>query len=129
MSIEELVPTNITAIVIAKPSVFRESLQILLTSISLISEVLPSENLVEAVNLAGGLTPSIVVLDTQSIDRKLLCELEQISGTWKEAKLIVLAEDKDEVTQASTHGADLILMKGFNASQFINGIEALLNKH
>lgn len=117
---------NIVALVIVKPSYFRESIQILLTSISQINEVCLTESLTEALSLAEIIKPTIVILDSQATNHDLPFALKLIGDTWKGASRIVLTEDKNEFRKGTTNSADLVLLKGFNASKFITGIEEVV---
>ena len=56
---------KVIAIVIAQPDHFRESIQILLSSISQIDEVVSAGSITDALNLSANHTPSIVILDHQ----------------------------------------------------------------
>jgi DNA-binding NarL/FixJ family response regulator len=123
---EEIMTSNIYVSLIAQPGRFRESIQILLTSISQISEVFPTESVKETLSLAEIITPAIVILDSQAINHDLPSALKMIGDTWQKTSRIVLVEDKNELQQATAHGADLVLMKGFNASMFISEIEKIL---
>jgi DNA-binding NarL/FixJ family response regulator len=123
---EKIMTSNIYVSVIAKPGRFRESIQVLLTSISQISEVFPTENLKEMLSLAAIITPAIVVLDSRVANHDLPTALRLIGDTWQGVNRIVLVEDKNELHQAKAHGAELVLWKGFTASMFINEIEKIL---
>lgn len=118
--------SKISAIVIAQPDRFRKSIQILLTSISSIDEVLPVECITEASGLAAIITPALVILDTQATTLDLSTALKLIGDIWQGATRIVLVEDKNEIHEAKAQGADLVLLKGFNASKFIIAIEEIL---
>ncbi len=123
-----MTPKNV-AVLIAQPDRFRESLQILLTSISRIDEVFPVESLTEAFSLAADITPCVVILDSQAAKHDLPAALKRIGDTWQGASRIALVEDHDEHQKAAAQGADLVLLKGFNAATFIHGIEGMLNNH
>ncbi len=117
---------KVTAIVIAQPDRFRESIQILLSSISQIDEVLSVGSISDALNLAANHTPSIVILDHQVASIDLHSTLKLLHDAWQGASRIVLVEDKDEFHQAMDHCSDLVLLKGFNASKFIDAVEEIL---
>ena len=125
---EEIMPPKISAIVIAQHARFREGIQILLTSISRIDEVFPVESLTEALSLTAITAPFAVIMDSQSANLDLSIALRQIGDTWHGASRIVLVEDKKESHQAKVNGAELVLVKGFNASKFISEIEEILKK-
>jgi len=118
---------KVTAIVIAQPDRFRESIQILLASIPQIDEVLSVGSITDALSLAVNLTPSIVILDHQVASIDLRSTLKLLRDAWQGASRIVLVEDKDEFKQAMDHRTDLVLLKGFNAAKFINAVEEILN--
>lgn len=120
-----MTPKNF-AIVIAQSDRFRESIQILLSSISRIDEVLSVGSISDALRQAAELTPSIVILDSQALSLDLPTALKLIGETWQRASRIVLVEDISELQQATTYSTDLILQKGFNAGKFINVIEKIL---
>jgi DNA-binding NarL/FixJ family response regulator len=124
--VKEIMTPIIVALVIVKPGYFRESIQILLTSISQINEVCLTESLTEALSLAEIIKPAIVILDSQATNHDLVFALNLISDTWNGASRIVLTEDKNEFQKGTTNSADLVLLKGFNASKFITGIEDVL---
>jgi DNA-binding NarL/FixJ family response regulator len=117
---------KVAAIVIAQPVRFRESIQVLLSSISQIDEVLSFGNITDALSLAANLTPSIVILDHQVASIDLHSTLKLLCDAWQGASRIVLVEDKDEFHQAMDHRTDLVLLKGFNASKFIDAVEEIL---
>ena len=117
---------KVAAIVIAQPVRFRESIQVLLSSISQIDEVLSFGNITDALSLAANLTPSIVILDHQVASIDLHSTLKLLCDAWQGASRIVLVEDKDEFHQAMDHRTDLVLLKGFNASKFIDVVEEIL---
>jgi DNA-binding NarL/FixJ family response regulator len=117
---------KVAAIVIAQPVRFRESIQVLLSSISQIDEVLSFGNITDALRLAANLTPSIVILDHQVASIDLHSTLKLLRDAWQGASRIVLVEDKDEFHQAMDHRTDLVLLKGFNASKFIDAVEEML---
>jgi DNA-binding NarL/FixJ family response regulator len=117
---------KVAAIVIAQPARFRESIQILVSSISQIDEVLSFGNITDALSLAANLTPSIVILDHQVASINLHSTLKLLPDAWQGASRIVLVEDKDEFHQAMDHRTDLVLLKGFNASKFIDAVEEIL---
>jgi DNA-binding NarL/FixJ family response regulator len=117
---------KVAAIVIAQPVRFRESIQVLLSSISQIDEVLSFGNITDALRLAANLTPSIVILDHQVASIDLHSTLKLLCDAWQGASRIVLVEDKDEFHQAMDHRTDLVLLKGFNASKFIDAVEEML---
>jgi len=117
---------KIVAIVIAQSDRFRDSIQILLSSISQIDEIYSVGSITEALGLAAKLTPSIVILDSQALSLDLPTALKLIGETWQGTNQIVLVEDKDEFQQAMDLHTDLVLLKGFNASKFIDSIEEIL---
>ena len=123
---KEMMSPRISVIVIAQPGRFRESIQTLLTSISKISEVFPAESLKKALSPAAIINPAIVVLDSRVANHDLPTTLRLIGDTWQGANRIVLVDDNNELRQATAHGAELVLWKGFTASRFINEIEKIL---
>lgn len=123
---EVIMSPEFSAIVIAQPGRFRDGIQILLISISQISEVVSTESLNEALSLAAIITPAIVILDSRVANHDLPTMLRLIYDTWQGASRIVLVEDKDEFQQAMDLHTDLVLLKGFNASKFIDSVEEIL---
>ena len=117
---------KVTAIVIAQPDRFRESIQVLLTSISQIDEVLPFESVTDALSLAVNFTPSLAILDHQVASIDLHSTLRLLRDAWQEASRIILVEDKEEFQLALELHTDLVLVKGFNASKFIDSVEEIL---
>ncbi len=117
---------KVTAIVIAQPDRFRESIQVLLVSIPQIDEVLSVGSITDALSLALNFTPSMVILDHQVASIDLLSTLKLLRDAWQGASRIVLVEDKDEFQQAMDLHTDLVLLKGFSASKFIDSVEKLL---
>ena len=113
-------------IVIAQPDCFRESIQVLLTSIPLIDEIIPIESINEAMRLATMIKPAIVILDSQVANLDLPDMLKLIGDVWQEASRIILLEDRNEFQQVTAYGADTVLLKGFTVSRFIDEIEKVL---
>ena len=92
---------KVIAIVISQPDHFRESIQILLSSISQIDEVLSAGSIIDALNMAANHTPSIVILDHQVASIDIHSTLKLFHDAWQGASRIVLVEDKDEFQQAT----------------------------
>jgi DNA-binding NarL/FixJ family response regulator len=122
-----MTPKNV-AIVIAPLDRFRESIQILLTSISRIDEVFTADSITQALSFTAIIAPSIVILDSGNAKDDLPTALKLISETWQGTRCIVLVNDRNELPQENLHGADLVMQKGFNASQFIIKIEEIFSQ-
>lgn len=123
---EVIMGPEFSAVLIAQPGRFRDGIQILLISISQISKVVSTESLNEALSLAVCITPAIVILDSRVTNNDLPVTLNLLGDIWKGASRIVLVEDNGEYQQAMGLHTELVLLKGFNASKFIDSVEELL---
>ncbi len=108
--------------VIGRPSRFRDSISLLLTSISQITEIHLACDIASAVKHQA---PAAVVLDAEGLG--LTVSINQIKIAWPLAGIIVLVEDEQEFQAAAAIGGVVPLRKGFPAAKFIDAVESRLS--
>jgi DNA-binding NarL/FixJ family response regulator len=118
--------TQIEALVIARPSRFRESLHLLLASMSLIEKIHLADDIESALKITA--VPTVVIVDVEVGDLCLPAAIARIKTAWPQARLVVLVEDELEYQAAQSAGGDVLLRKGFPAAKFIEAVETLLTK-
>ncbi len=118
--------TQVGALVIARPSRFRDSLHLLLASMSLIENIHLADDIESALKVTA--VPTIVIVDAELDGACLPTAINKIKAAWPQARLITLVEDELEFQAAQSAGADVRLRKGFPAAKFIEAVEKLLTK-
>jgi DNA-binding NarL/FixJ family response regulator len=118
------------ALIITRQEPLRESLRVLLASISKIgsvetaSEVLPG--LVEELDAPPALV--LLALDSSYDVSETLHTLHQIKLHWPGAKTTVLVDNDSQYWTVQTAGADVILFEGIIAAQMLKRIDELLSR-
>ena len=118
--------TQIEVLVIGRPSRFRNSIHLLLASMSLIEKIHLADDIESALKMTA--VPVVIVLDAEVGDVCLPAAIIKITTAWPQARLVILAEDEPEFQAAQAAGGDVLLRKGFPAAKFIEAVEALLSK-
>jgi len=118
--------TQIEVLVIGRPSRFRDSIHMLLASMSLIKKTHLADDMVAALKMK--VTLAVVVVDAEVGSPHLPTAVNKIKTAWPEARLVILVEDELEFQVAQATGADVLLRKGFPAAKFIEAVEGLLSK-
>lgn len=104
------------ALIVAKPSQFREGLQAMLTSIPQLKRVSQVEDGPSALRMAAQDYPTLVLLEFDRSSRDVLAAtLEQIKARWPQSQCIALVHNEQEYQLAEAAGADVVLMKGIPA--------------
>jgi DNA-binding NarL/FixJ family response regulator len=115
-------------LIIARQEQLRDSLQVLLTSLSGVGSVEVvgglSSNLVEKDAAPAALV--LLALDLSYSDSETLLPLQQIKSTWPGVKTVVLVEDERQYEFVQTIEVDVILFKGTRAALMLKHIEQLL---
>ena len=117
---------QIEVLVIGRPSHFRNSIHLLLASISKIEKTNLADDVESASKVTG--VPVVVILDTDEGNSRLSETISKIKTTWPLAGLIILVEEELDYQVAQTAGADVLLRKGFPAARFIDAVETLLSR-
>ncbi len=120
--------TQIEVLVIGRPSRFRDSLHLLLASMSLIEKIHLTDDIESTLKMDAAPTVVIVDVDVEVGDLCLPTAVNQIKTAWPQARLVVLVEDELEFQAAQAAGGDVLLRKGFPAAKFIEAVETLLTK-
>ena len=118
--------TQIEVLVIGRPFRFRDSLHLLLASMSPIKKTHLADDVASALKMKAVL--AVVVLDAAVGNARLASAINTIKTAWPQAGLIILVEDELEFQTAQAAGADVLLRKGFPAAKFIEAVETLLAK-
>jgi DNA-binding NarL/FixJ family response regulator len=118
--------TQIEVLTIGRPSRFRDSIHLLLASMSLIEKIHLADDVASALEVKAVL--AVVVVDAAVGNGRLPAVINTIKTAWPQAGLIILVEDELEFQVAQAAGSDALLRKGFPAAKFIAAVEALLTK-
>ena len=117
--------TRIEVLMIGRPSRFRDSIHLLLTSISPIEEISLADDVESALEMKE--TPIVGVMDSDVGGPCLPAAINKIKTAWPQTGLIILVEDELEFQVALAAGGDVLLRKGFPAAKFTEAVEALLS--
>jgi DNA-binding NarL/FixJ family response regulator len=114
--------------IISRQEQLRDSLRILLTSLSRIGSVEAvsdvSSSLVEKEDAPPDLV--LLALDSSDADSETLLTLRQIMSAWPSARTAVLVKDERQYRVVQTAGADVILYEGIIAAQLLKQVDELL---
>lgn len=124
-----MIKRDTTALIVAKPSQFREGLQAILTAIPQIKQVSQVDDAPSALKMAAQHDPALILLDFDLSSRGVLAAtLEQIKATWPHSQCIALVHNEPEDQIAKAAGADVVLMKGIPAAKLFAIVKELLSR-
>jgi len=118
--------TQIEVLVIGRPSRFRDSIHLLLASMSHIEKIHLADDVALALKIKAVL--AAVIVDAAVGGSRLTAAINKVKTAWPQAKLIILVEDELEIQAAQATGGHVLLRKGFPAAKFIEEVETLLAK-
>lgn len=117
------------ALIVAKPSQFREGLQAMLASIPQIKQVSQVDDAASALRMVAQHSPALILLDFDlSSSDALAVALKQIKALWPESRCIALVHNEPEYQLAKAAGADVVVMKGVPAAQLFIIVKELLSQ-
>ena len=114
------------ALIIAKPSHLRNSLQSLLRTIPQIEILAESHDPAILVKMHAEIHSELILVDASIIDETSWSAITKIKADWHNTKFIVLIENEQQAQKAKEAGADFYLLKGFPATELVHLIENLL---
>lgn len=117
--------TQIEVLLIAQPSRFRDSIHLLLTSMSPIEQIHLADEIESALIMKEA--PAILVIDADLGFGRLSTTVKKIKAAWPQVRLIILVEDDLEIQATRAAGADVLLRKGFPAAKLIEVVKTLLS--
>lgn len=108
---------------------FRDGLRMMLEASGQVDVVGEAVDGVQAVELAAGLTPDLILMDLQMPRQNGIEATRNILGAQPEAKVIVLTmfEDDDSVFAAMRAGARGYLLKGAEREDILRAVRAVAN--
>ena len=104
----------------------RRSLAALLRASLPRSEVREAASASEAVGLAGGAPPRVVVLDVPAPDAEGLRSVREIRCRWPDARILVLTLHRCGPDQAAVADADAVVSKSEPPDRLLSALSALL---
>ena len=114
------------ALIVARPSPLRNSLQSLMTTIPQIEILAETSDPSALLRMGAGIQPDVVLLDASLPQEQVWAALRQIKEEWCHTRTIVLVEDSQQQQEIEAAGADVALLKGYPAAKLITAIEELL---
>jgi DNA-binding NarL/FixJ family response regulator len=105
----------------------QDSLVALMTTMPQVNAVLIAEDAPSALRTMARHRPALVVIETQLDAQESCAPLQEIKAEWPSTECIALAGDVEQQRQALSAGADVVLIVGFPASEFVTAIEGLLS--
>jgi len=111
------------ALVLSTGGTMQNGLLALMTTIPRISSVLVAQDIEAGLKMAENHQPALIIVDMTFL------EVQEVIGSMKEicsqAYLIILVDDTDEKGQAQKKGADSVLIRGFQAQELLEIIDAV----
>ena len=114
------------ALIIARPGPLREGLRAALSAVPCMRVVDEVDKATLALRIRLDPAPALILVSSESPGPGAVDVWEQIRAQWPEARYIILAETVQQQEQARAAGADLVLLKGFAASQLFVAVETLM---
>ena len=119
--------TNQTqALIVTHRESLQNGLQALVMSIPKVDIIGQVDDGSQAMAIIQEHHPDMVLLDTHLPNGEEWQILEQIKTLWPEIRCIVLADDVQQQQEATTLGADIVLLKGFPPAKLAETIEAVV---
>lgn len=122
----ETEPRRALALIVARSAQFRESLAVLVRSISHIGRIEQADDLSSALAGHPELSPDLLLCDYESVQGEPVGTLHRVKARCPQSRCVVLVEDEDARTSAQAAGADVVLTKGVLAARLLEAIEGLL---
>jgi DNA-binding NarL/FixJ family response regulator len=120
---------DISALIVAKPGQLREGLQALLSTIPQIKHLSQADDGRSALKFVTQHCPRLMVLDLEPSNYELLATLAKIKASYPQTQALVLVDNERDQQITATAGADVVLIKGFQASKLLATIEDLVFKN
>ena len=121
------------ALIVAEEGPLRDSLQIVLTTLSQVKNVSTADDAPSALKMVTEQRPVLVLVDANLPGTEALNVLRAIKAGRNGCQCLVLADSKQQQQEAANAGADVVLFKGAPAAELFETIERLLangnNKH
>ena len=123
-----MTPSPTLALIAARPGPLQDSLVALMTTMPQVNVVLIAEDATSTLRTMARHRPALVVLETSLAAEEGCVPLQEIKAEWPTTECIALAGDVEQERQATSAGADVVLIVGFPAAEFIAAIEGLLSR-
>ena len=117
-----------TALIIARSTPFRESLQVLMQASLLVGPVRVAEDGRTARVMLWEIEPALILLDWDLKDGAERMMIDPLRAWWPRARYVVFVGTDGDRKQAIEAGADAVLVKGVRAATILETIEGLLSK-
>lgn len=117
-----------SALIIAPPGRWRDSLRVLLQAGGLIAHVQLAEEDRAGPSCMAGDAPDLVLVDARLADGHGWWVLEQLRYDWPQARCIVLAHTLAQEQQARLAGADAVLQAGFPGEALYTTMRTLMQR-
>jgi DNA-binding NarL/FixJ family response regulator len=114
------------ALVACRPGSLQDSLVALLTTMHEVNSVLIAEDAVSVLRTAAQHRPALVVLEMDLGAEETHAVLKEIRSRWPWTGCIAVADGARQKQVAEAAGADVALIKGFTAAEFLASVEALV---
>ena len=116
------------ALIVAKPGPLREGLRAALSAMPCMHVVGEVDKATLALRIHLDPAPALILVSADGPGLGAADTWEQIRAQWPEARYIILADTVQQQEEAQAAGADLVLLKGFAASQLFVAVETLMGE-
>jgi DNA-binding NarL/FixJ family response regulator len=118
--------TRSTILLVSHTPSLRESLYILLRTLSCLTVIHQAGDVPGALTQDFNPAPTMILLDANLPLDDLQAGLHQLKTRWPQARCLALADDEAQRQAAEAAGADLALLLGVHPARLLERIEALL---
>ncbi len=113
-------------LVIAPPSLFRNSLITLLSTLPEIEIVAEARDLSALDRVGKEWQPGLIILDADCVGHSPVEALRQIKRKWEQSQIVILVESMEQERLAVNAGFETVFLKGARVTLLIDMIEKLL---
>jgi DNA-binding NarL/FixJ family response regulator len=117
----------LNALIVARPSIFRDGLTAWLSTIRGIKVVAITANLDSALESVHESCPSLVVLVTDGLDTEYLAQVQALKASRPRIRIIAIVEDPKEVRVCEEGAVDAALVTGVRSEKLTEVVSEVLH--
>lgn len=116
-----------STLIVARPGPLQDAVEALIATISQIEIIGKVEAAASALRFVSESRPDLLLLDAGLPGDEVWSVLRYGRVEHPELRCVVLADDAEQVREASATGADAVFLKGFPADRLVSTLERLLS--
>jgi DNA-binding NarL/FixJ family response regulator len=123
------VKRHTSALIVAEPGRFRDSLRALLGATPQIGAVSQADDAVSALRIIAEDHSALMFLDSSLPGNEVDAVMQRLRAECPQVRCIVLADNARQQQEAKVAGADAVLLKGFSTGELFQTVERLLKQY